>query len=440
MAVLRNVPKTFSFEEQRVEINEIAQDLHVLHSAPANLTAITGAPYGTGNIIYDDLTGVLTYTPPLWDQFLEITVVGNAVGGQVIKFDGVKWTNLDDIGITLTDLSVYQHSPAGDGALGYNNSTGEFQYYPPDLSPFLTSTGSIDSHTDVSTTGSDAPTQYDTLIWDGSVWKPGLVGNVPLTNFSVTTTAASGNGALAYDTSTGVFTFTPCMVFDGDYNSLTNLPTIPAAQVNSDWTATTGVAEILNKPTFATVATTGDYNDLINPAAIPSDNSQIGNGAGYITGIGNLSINALLDVNTTGAVNGKILKYNGTNWVVGDDEEGTTISTLNDIGDVSISGTPTTGHVLKWDGSTWAPAADNDTISAGGGGTASSDPIGTIVMWSGAANAIPTGYQLCDGGASATTELQAIRANVPDLRDKFVIGAGDTYLSLIHISEPTRPY
>ena len=39
-------------------------------------------------------------------------------------------------------------------------------------------------------------------------------------------------------------------------------------------------------------------------------------------------------------------------------------SNLGDLGDVTISGTPTTGHVLKWDGSAWTPAAD----SGGGGG------------------------------------------------------------------------
>lgn len=38
--------------------------------------------------------------------------------------------------------------------------------------------------------------------------------------------------------------------FSNDYNDLDNLPTIPAAQVNSDWNATSGVAEILNKPTI----------------------------------------------------------------------------------------------------------------------------------------------------------------------------------------------
>ena len=34
----------------------------------------------------------------------------------------------------------------------------------------------------------------------------------------------------------------------GDYDDLTNKPSIPAAQVNSDWNASSGVAEILNKP------------------------------------------------------------------------------------------------------------------------------------------------------------------------------------------------
>ena len=66
-----------------------------------------------------------------------------------------------------------------------------------------------------------------------------------------------------------------------------------------------------------------------------------------------------------------------------------------------------------------------DLSSLGGGSSA--DPIGTITIWSGTSSNIPTGYQLCDGSASATTELQAIRANVPDLRDRFIVGAGNNY-------------
>ena len=43
-------------------------------------------------------------------------------------------------------------------------------------------------------------------------------------------------------------------------------------------------------------------------------------------------------------------------------------------------------------------------------------PSGVIMLWSGAANAIPTGYVICDGSNST-----------PNLRNNFVIGAGDTY-------------
>ena len=55
----------------------------------------------------------------------------------------------------------------------------------------------------------------------------------------------------------------------GDYDDLTNKPSIPAAQVNSDWSAASGVAAILNKPNLATVATSGNYNDLSNLPTIP---------------------------------------------------------------------------------------------------------------------------------------------------------------------------
>lgn len=56
----------------------------------------------------------------------------------------------------------------------------------------------------------------------------------------------------------------------GSYNDLNNKPTIPDAQVNSDWNATSGKAKILNKPSLSKVATTGNYNDLINKPTIPS--------------------------------------------------------------------------------------------------------------------------------------------------------------------------
>jgi hypothetical protein len=43
-------------------------------------------------------------------------------------------------------------------------------------------------------------------------------------------------------------------------------------------------------------------------------------------------------------------------------------------------------------------------------------PRGAIIMWGGAINAIPAGWQLCDGSNST-----------PNLRDRFVVGAGSSY-------------
>ena len=52
-----------------------------------------------------------------------------------------------------------------------------------------------------------------------------------LNALSTSTIAASGGGALTYDSGTGTFTFTPpdlssYSTFDGNYNSLTNKPTL----------------------------------------------------------------------------------------------------------------------------------------------------------------------------------------------------------------------
>lgn len=47
------------------------------------------------------------------------------------------------------------------------------------------------------------------------------------------------------------------VAFSGDYEDLSNKPTIPAEQVNADWNATSGKAQILNKPTIPKGTITG---------------------------------------------------------------------------------------------------------------------------------------------------------------------------------------
>ena len=58
----------------------------------------------------------------------------------------------------------------------------------------------------------------------------------------------------------------------GSYDDLSDKPTIPAAQVQSNWaqTTTTAVDYIKNKPALSTVATSGSYNDLSDKPTIPA--------------------------------------------------------------------------------------------------------------------------------------------------------------------------
>lgn len=59
-----------------------------------------------------------------------------------------------------------------------------------------------------------------------------------------------------------------------------------------------------------------------------------------------------------------------------------------------------------------ATKAYADSLLSGGGII----PSGGIIMWSGAINAIPNGWALCNGSNGT-----------PDLRDRFVVGAGSSY-------------
>lgn len=67
---------------------------------------------------------------------------------------------------------------------------------------------------------------------------------------------------------------------------IANKPTIPAAQVNADWNSSSGVSEILHKPTLGTAAAKDSTNsvtngstDLVESGAVyTAINTAIGNG------------------------------------------------------------------------------------------------------------------------------------------------------------------
>ena len=77
------------------------------------------------------------------------------------------------------------------------------------------------------------------------------------------------------------------------------------------------------------------------------------------------------------------------------------------------------GVTLSPDGDVFATGVCTATSFSGSGANLTgivAIPSGGIILWSGAADAIPSGFVLCDGNNST-----------PDLRNRFVVGAGDSY-------------
>ncbi len=90
-----------------------------------------------------------------------------------------------------------------------------------------------------------------------------------------------------------------------------------------------------------------------------------------------------------------------------------------EIGDLPVIGNGNTLYIVgtelySWDGAQYVK------LSGGASSTSiariANVPIGTIVIWSGAISNIPSNWALCDG-----------QEGRPDLRNKFIVGAGDRY-------------
>lgn len=196
----------------------------------------------------------------------------------------------------------------------------------------------------------------------------------------------------------------------GKYTDLSDKPTIPAAQVNSDWNANSGVAEILNKPTIPTV----------NDATLTINQNNVSKGTFTANDSDNVTVNLTdttysaftgTDGNTAGTSGlvpapattdaGKFLKADGT-WDTAGGGGGDTVysakttSNSNDGGAVYIGGknasqtiyqdpTTTDNHrryfwALPFNSSETANTSipGNDTINIGGDQLASGDDNVTI--------------------------------------------------------------
>lgn len=127
-------------------------------------------------------------------------------------------------------------------------------------------------------------------------------------------------------------------------------------------------------------------------------------GGGFVKSAGGTSaLTAAAAVNAATEVTGVLPVSNG-----GTGQSSLTSGSLirgNGAGAVAPLVGTVAGQVATWNGSEWVSQAPATTI-----------PTGVITMWSGSIASIPGGWFLCDG-----------TNGTPDLRNRFIVGAGSTY-------------
>ena len=117
----------------------------------------------------------------------------------------------------------------------------------------------------------------DLIQYDGTQWV--AISGLTIDDLlDVSIGAVSNNDTLLYNTALNEWQSAQlgAVAYSNDYNDLSNLPTIPAAQVNSDWNSVSGVSEILNKPTIPAAQVNSDWNavsglaEILNKPTIPT--------------------------------------------------------------------------------------------------------------------------------------------------------------------------
>ena len=167
-----------------------------------------GSASGDGAIAFNSGTGVFTYSPPTLNG---LTNAGDVDFGTNKILYSNNYANLADLPSASTYHGMAAHVHAV-GALYYAHAGAWVRL--ADHSQLKTDIASLD---DVSST---SPSTGQVLKWSGSEWAPaadstggGGGGGIALTDLSVGGEGpASGDGSIAYNNSTGVFTYTPPVI------------------------------------------------------------------------------------------------------------------------------------------------------------------------------------------------------------------------------------
>ena len=248
--------------------------------------------------------------------------------GRSCKWDGTTWLIYSSAttGIAFGDLSVSQQAASGTGSLTYNNA-GVFTYTPPagggggGSSTFIGLNDTPGSLTagkwlKVNTGGTalewtDAPASNDTNDYLNT-------GSLVANTLVLTRTGSQSLPDVSVDLSS--LNSVPTTITVADESQDTECYPLFSKDPTGDIDPKTGTNIKFNSSSGQLEA--GSFKKTGGTASefLKADGSI--DSTTYLSSNPSYALNDLSDVSTTGAVNGKILKYNGTSWEIADDSTG----------------------------------------------------------------------------------------------------------------------
>ena len=416
---------------------------------PTTAFSVTTAAAGTADLSYDDATGVFTYTPPNLSSlgFSAGVVINEFSNDGLLAGNSISAVPTENAVKTYVDTSVsngagaqdvYKSILSDDGTAiatgltdtltvqGGTNIATAVQSNS-DILEINMSAFSIDFLSDVDTTSS-SPVTGQVLKWDGSKWAPGTdatsggsgtdadtldgfdgsyyldynnFANIPsiltLGSLSVgNELTAAGDGAISYDSASGVFRYTP-------------------PDLSSYLTSFTETNDLSTAVTWADVPNANITEGSVtqHQAALSVTESQISDLQSYITGytvvdtdLNAISIDAHSDVDIGTPSAGQVLSWNA----ITSKFTSTTPVTGNTYVDADVDahlnqGTAGTGQILSWDGADYQ-WVDDQTGSGGGGGDPDQNVFVTFEGDSGSTTAnTTTDIFTITGGTDITTAV-----------------------------------
>ena len=330
------------------------------------------------------------------DKITFTNTVSNTDTNTTYDLTGVATGNGAKVRLTGSDSTEDDVELTPGGGISYTVTGNTIQ---------ISSINSLSGLSDTDISGS--PSNGDVLKWNGTDWAPGTDnsgggsdGNDYVTNLSLsgtTLTAEFGNSSLnqsinlaSIDTNTNTTYSVSCV--DGDNVDEEKI----RLTAGGSGSGTDDI--VLEAGTGLTIARSGDKITFANSETDTKyDLTGVATGSGFKIRLAGLTASG----NTNDDI--ELTPGGGISYTVtGNTCQISSINSLSGLSDTDIGSSPSTGDVLKWNGTDWAPGTDNS------GGGADGNNYVTSASWSSSTGQLT----LTRGGSSS---LSSVTANVSNL-------------------------